>query len=105
MGQRIKPDDRVVVIAGRDKGRQGRVLKVFREEERVIVEGINVVRRHTKPSQQHPEGGIIEKELPIHVSNVMPWDDDAQAPTRVRFQRDDEGKKSRVTVKSGKVLD
>ncbi len=105
MGQRLKQDDRVVVIAGRDKGRQGRILKVFREADRVIVEGINVVRRHQKPTPQNPEGGIIEKEMPIHMSNVMLWDDDAQGPTRVRFSTDDEGKKSRVTVKSGKALD
>ncbi|MCA9607835.1 MAG: 50S ribosomal protein L24, partial [Myxococcales bacterium] len=69
------------------------------------VEGINVVRRHQRPTPQNPEGGIIEKEMPIHMSNVMLWDDDAQAPTRVRFSTDDEGKKSRVTVKSGKALD
>jgi len=105
MGGRLKQDDRVVVVAGRDKGRQGRILKVFREDARVIVEGINVVRRHQRPTQKNPEGGIIEKEMPIHVSNVMLWDDEAAAPTRVRFETDDEGKKSRVTVKSGKVLD
>ena len=73
MGQRLKQDDRVVAIAGRDKGRQGRILKVFREENRVIVEGINVVRKHQKPTPQNPEGGIIEKEMPIHESNVMLW--------------------------------
>jgi len=105
MGQRLKQDDRVVVIAGRDKGRQGRILKVFREEDRVIVEGINMVRRHQRPTPQNPEGGIIEKEMPIHVSNVMLWDDEAEAPTRVRFSQDDDGKKVRVTTKSGKVLD
>ena len=105
MGQRLKQDDRVVVVAGRDKGRQGRILKVFRENSRVIVEGINVVRKHQKPTPQNPEGGIIEKEMPIHESNVMLWDDDAEAPTRVRFETDDEGKKTRVTAKSGKVLD
>ena len=105
MGQRLRQDDRVVIVAGRDKGRQGRILKVFREESRVIVEGINVVRKHQSPTNQNPEGGIIEKEMPIHESNVMLWDDDAEAPTRVRFQIDDEGNKARVTVKSGKVLD
>lgn len=103
--ERLKQDDRVVVIAGRDKGRQGRILKVITEEGRVIVEGINVVRRHQAPTPQNPEGGIIEKELPIHASNVMLWDDDAEAPTRVRFEVDAEGKKTRVTVKSGKALD
>jgi len=105
MAQRLKQDDRVVVVAGRYKGRQGRVLKVFREEGRVIVEGINVVRRHQRPTAQNPEGGITEKEMPIHASNVMVWDDEAEAPTRIRTQIDDEGNKTRVTVKSGKVLD
>lgn len=105
MADRLKQDDRVVVIAGRDKGQQGRILKVFREDDRVIVEGINVVRRHERPSQQNPEGGIIEKEMPIHMSNVMLWDDEAQAGTRVRIEIDDEGNKVRVAVKSGKALD
>ncbi|MFK7986186.1 MAG: 50S ribosomal protein L24 [Sandaracinaceae bacterium] len=102
---RLKQDDRVIVISGRDKGRQGRVLKVLREEERVIVEGINVVRRHTRPTPQNPEGGIIEKELPVHASNVMLWDEEAGSRTRVRFETDDEGNKNRVSVKSGKVLE
>jgi len=105
MGIRLKQDDHVVIIAGRDKGSKGRILKVFREEDRVIVEGMNVVRRHQKPTPQNPEGGIIEKEMPLHMSNVMLWDDEADARTRVRFQTDDEGKKVRVTAKSGKVLD
>lgn len=105
MGQRLKQDDVVVVIAGRDKGRQGRILKVLRERARVLVEGINVVRRHTSPTPQNPDGGIIEKEMPIHESNVMLWDDQAEKPTRVRFESDDEGNKKRVTVKSGKALD
>lgn len=105
MGMRLKQDDRVIVISGRDKGRQGRVLKVLREEERVIVEGINVVRRHTRPTPQNPEGGIIEKELPVHASNVMLWDEEAGARTRVRFETDEEGNKNRVSVKSGKVLE
>ena len=105
MGMRLKQDDRVVVIAGRDKGRQGRVLKVIRDEDRVIVEGINVVRRHTRPTPQNPEGGISEKEMPIHVSNVMLWDDEAEAGTRVRYETDEEGTKNRVSVKTGKVLE
>lgn len=104
MGSRLKQDDRVVVITGRDKGRQGRVLKVLREVDRVIVEGINVVKRHTRPTPQNPEGGIIEKEMPIHASNVMLWDDEANARTRVRHQTDDDGKKQRISAKSGKVL-
>ena len=105
MGMRLKQDDRVVVISGRDKGRQGRVLKVLRDVDRVIVEGINVVRRHTRPTPQNPEGGIIEKEMPIHASNVMLWDEEASAGTRIRFETDEEGAKSRISVKTGKALE
>ena len=104
MAQRLKQDDRVIVIAGRDKGRQGRILKTIKETNRVIVEGINVVKRHTRPTPQNPEGGIIEKEMPIHASNVMLWDDEASSRTRVRYETDDEGDKVRVAVKSGTVL-
>ncbi len=104
MGQRLKKDDLVVVIAGRDKGRQGRVLKLIPETERVLVEGINVVKRHTRPTPQNPEGGIIEKEMPVHVSNVMLWDSKAEKPTRIGHRIED-GKKVRVLKKSGTVLE
>lgn len=102
--KRLRKDDLVVVIAGRDKGTQGRVLRVFDEQDRVIVEGVNVAKRHTKPTQQNPAGGIIEKELPIHVSNVMLFDTKADKRTRVRVQTDDDGKKVRVAAASGATL-
>jgi large subunit ribosomal protein L24 len=105
MGERLRKDDRVVVIAGSDKGRQGRVLKVLREHDKVIVEGINVVKRHTRPSPKHPEGGIIEKEMPIHISNVMLWDDKEEARTRVGYRVEDDGSKVRVSRKSGTTLE
>ncbi|MCZ7685792.1 MAG: 50S ribosomal protein L24 [Sandaracinaceae bacterium] len=105
MGQRLKKDDVVVVIAGRDKGRQGRVLKVIPETGRVLVEGINVVKRHTRPTPQSPEGGIIEKEMPVHQSNVMLWDSKEEKPTRVRYRVEEDGTKVRVSVKSGTVLE
>jgi large subunit ribosomal protein L24 len=105
MAERLRKDDRVVVITGSDRGRQGRVLKVYRETNRVLVEGINVVKRHTRPTPKNPEGGIIEKEMPIHISNVMLWDDKEDARTRVRYELDKEGKKVRVTAKSGSVLE
>jgi large subunit ribosomal protein L24 len=105
MGRRLKKDDLVVVIAGRDKGMQGRVLKLLPQEDRVLVEGVNVVKRHARPTPQNPEGGILDKEMPVHVSNVMLWDPEAEAPTRVRFQVDENGEKSRVSVKTGKTLD
>ncbi len=104
MGIRVKKDDQVVVIAGKDKGAKGRILRVLREEDRVIVEGVNRVKRHTKPTPKNPSGGIIEKEAPIHISNVMLLDTKTDQPTRVRFEEKD-GKKVRVAVKSGSTLD
>jgi large subunit ribosomal protein L24 len=104
MGQRIKKDDLVVVIAGKDKGTQGRVLKTFPETGRVLVEGVNRVKRHQKPTPQFQQGGIIEKEAPIHASNVMPVDTKTDSPTRVRVGEDKDGKKVRISVKSGTVL-
>jgi large subunit ribosomal protein L24 len=93
------------VIAGKDKGAKGRVLRVLREVDRVIVEGVNRVKRHTKPSQKNPTGGIIEKEAPIHISNVMLLDPKLDQPTRVRFATDKDGKKIRIAVKSGTPID
>ena len=105
MSRRLRKNDEVVVIAGRDKGARGRILKVLLEQERVIVEGVNRVKRHMKPSPRMPEGGIIEKEMPIHVSNVMPLDTKADKPTRVRAGKDKDGKKVRIAARSGTVLD
>lgn len=68
---RVHKNDNVVVISGNARGKAGKVLKVFRKEERVIVEGVNIIKRHTRPSQRNPKGGILQKEAPIHVSNVM----------------------------------
>jgi large subunit ribosomal protein L24 len=101
MAARIKKDDQVVVISGRDKGTRGRVLKVLTEQDRVLVEGVGRVKRHTKPSQVNPQGGIIEKEAPIHVSKVMLLDTKTDKPSRVRMGKDANGNKVRVTVKSG----
>jgi len=104
MATRIKKDDEVVVISGRDKGARGRVLKVIRDKDQVIVEGVGKVKKHQKPNQKNPQGGIIEKDLPIHVSKVMLIDAKTDKPTRVRMGKDAEGKKVRVTVKSGATL-
>ncbi|MEY4577697.1 MAG: hypothetical protein RL701_2400 [Pseudomonadota bacterium] len=104
MGTRIKKDDEVVVISGRDKGARGRVLKVIREKDQVIVEGVGRVKKHQKPNQKNPQGGIIEKDLPIHASKVMLLDSKADKPSRVRAGKDADGKKVRVTVKSGTTL-
>ena len=99
---RLRKDDEVVVIAGKDKGAKGKVLKVLVDRDRVIVEGVNKVKRHSKPTPKS-QGGILEKEMSIHVSNVMLLDSKTDKPTRVRNQIKD-GKKVRVSVKSGAVL-
>jgi large subunit ribosomal protein L24 len=104
MGTRIKKDDEVIVISGRDKGAKGRVLKVLRDVNKVIVEGVGRVKKHQKPNQQNPQGGIVEKEAAIHLSKVMLLDSKTDKPTRVRAGKDADGKKVRVTVKSGTTL-
>ncbi|MCF8565998.1 50S ribosomal protein L24 [Alicyclobacillus tolerans] len=101
----LKKGDKVVVTAGKDKTKSGRILKVFPDEGRVIVEGVNIVKRHTKPSAQHPEGGIIEKEAPIHVSNVQMADPKTGKPTRIGHKFLEDGTKVRYAKKSGEVID
>ena len=100
---RVKKGDTVVVIAGKDKGKKGTVTKVFTKANRVLVEGVNVITKHQKPTAMNPQGGIINKEAPIHISNVMPVDPETGKGTRVRFEMKD-GKKVRVAVKSGKEI-
>lgn len=105
MALQIKKDDKVIVIAGRDKGNTGTVLKVLRDEGRVLVEGVNRVKRHQKPTPKQPEGGIIEKEAPIHLSNIALVDSKSDSATRIRMGTDKDGRKVRVAAKSGTVLD
>ncbi|RDI38998.1 50S ribosomal protein L24 [Falsibacillus pallidus] len=100
----VKKGDKVMVITGKDKGKTGTVLAAFPKKDRVLVEGINIVKKHSKPSQANPQGGIISQEAAIHVSNVMPVDPKTNEPTRVGYKVED-GKKVRVTKKSGEVLD
>ncbi|ENQ3080709.1 50S ribosomal protein L24 [Bacillus sp. JJ864] len=100
----VKKGDKVQVISGKDKGKQGVILAAFPKENRVIVEGVNIVKKHSKPSQLNPQGGIITKEAAIHVSNVMPLDPKTGVPTRVGYKVED-GKKIRVAKKSGELLD
>lgn len=100
---KIKKGDKVVVITGRDKGKNGEVLKVIREENRVLVSGINTVTRHQKPTQTSP-GGIDKKELPIHISNVALADPKGGKATRVGFKTLKDGKKVRFARKSGEVI-
>ncbi len=108
MAARIKKNDMVVVLAGKDKGREGRVLMVMPKEERVLVQGVNMVKRHTKPSMAAPEGGVIPKEAPIHVSNVALRDPKTGKATRVGFAFVGEGdkrRKVRVARGSGVQID
>lgn len=100
----VKKGDKVMVISGKDKGKTGVILAAFPKQSRVLVEGINVVKKHAKPSQVNPQGGIISQEAPVHVSNVMPVDPKSGEPTRVGYKTVD-GKKVRVAKKSGEVLD
>jgi large subunit ribosomal protein L24 len=106
---KIKKDDNVVVIAGNSRGKSGKVLKVFPKQLRVIVEGVNIRKRHSKPTQAIPQGGIIEKEAPIHISNVMVLDPKSNEPSRVGHKiiiDDKTGKKksTRVSKLSGEML-
>ncbi len=101
--QRLRIGDLVEVMTGKDKGKRGKITRLLKKEDRVIVEGLNMVVRHTRPNQLNTEGGRIEKEAPLHVSNVMPIDADSDKPTRVRVLVDEDGKKKRV-AKSGAEL-
>lgn len=101
---KIKSKDRVIVMAGRDKGKTGSVLKVLRKEHRVIVQGVNMVKRHTRPSQTS-QGGIVEKEAPIHISNVAHLDPKTNEPTRVGFRILEDGRKVRFAKRSGELID
>jgi large subunit ribosomal protein L24 len=103
MARHIKSGDQVMVIAGADKGKVGRVLRIIQDKDRVVVEGINRVWKHVRPSQRYPQGGRIQKDNPIHMSNVMPLDPSTNKGTRVKFQTKD-GRKHRIAVGSGTDL-
>ena len=101
----LKKDDKVKVLAGKDKGKIGKILNVNRKNSRVLVEKINMVKRHSKPSAQSKQGGIIEKEMPIQWSNVMVMCNKCVTPARVKMQRLEDGKKIRICAKCGEALD
>ena len=104
MARHVRKGDTVMVLSGDDKGKTGQVLRVDPKRGKVLVQGINRVFRHRRPSRQHPQGGRIEKEMPVHISNVLPVDPKTQQPTRVQFKTADDGSKQRVARKSGTVL-
>lgn len=101
----VKKGDDVVVIAGKDKGKKGKVLAAFPTDSKVLVEGVNMVKKHARASQQNPQGGILTQEAPIHVSNVLLADPKTGAATRVGKKILSDGKKVRVAKKSGEAID
>ena len=103
MAARLRTGDSVVIITGKDKKKTGKVAQVM-DDGRVIVEGINLVKRHMRPTPKNPQGGILEKEAPIHASNVALADPKDGKPTRVKAGKDDKGNKIRVAVKSGEQI-
>lgn len=102
---RIKKDDKVKVVAGKDKGKIGKVLKTDRKKARVLIENINKIKRHTRPNAQNRQGGIIEREAPIDLSNVMLLCNKCMAPVRVKMQMLEDGKKMRICRKCAEQLD
>ena len=100
----IKSGDTVYITTGKDKGKTGKVLKVLNNKRKLIVEKINVVKKHSKPTQKNPTGGISDKELGIDISNVMLYDSNTKSPTRVRYEFNEQGKKVRISKKSGEEI-
>ena len=103
--RKIRKDDEVIVLTGRDKGKRGAVLRIITKTDRVLVEGVNVTKRHVKPTQTEPQGGIVEREAPIHISNVALIDPENDRPTRVGYKTLQDGRKVRVAARSGEVID
>ena len=104
---RIVKGDKVIIISGNNRGKTGEVLKVIPGKNRVLIKGLNMVKRHTRPTQKNPQGGILEKEAPIHLSNVMLYDSKAGRGTRIRSRKleDEKSSKVRISVQSGEVIE
>lgn len=100
----IRKEDTVVVITDKYKGRRGRVLRVYPKDRKVLVEGVNMLKRHTRPSARNQQGGIVEREQPIHISNVMPWSESAQRPSKIVMKRLEDGTRVRVFKVNGETL-
>jgi len=101
----IRKGDTVQVVSGNDKGRRSTVLNVFKDRRRVIVEGVNMRKHHTRPTSRDPQGGIIEREVPIHISNIMVVCPKTDRPTRIGHKQLDSGKYVRVSARSGEMID
>jgi large subunit ribosomal protein L24 len=104
MSARLRKGDNVIVISGKDKGKTGKVMRVLVEEDRVVIQGINLVKRHSRPTPRNPSGGIVEREQAIHASKVMPVDPKTGKGTRVRVKLLEGGKKVRIAAKSGEEI-
>ena len=104
MARHVRKGDVVVVITGDDKGKTGEILRVFTDRDKVLVQGVNRVYKHLRPSRQHPQGGRIQKEMPIAMSNVLPLDPKTNQPTRVGFRVNEDGSKERIARRSGESL-
>ncbi len=100
----IRKGDTAIVISGNDKGKKGKVLEVLKDKNRAIIEGVNVITKHVKPSANHPEGGIEKTEAAIHISNIMLVDPSTGEPTKVGRKKNSEGKIERVSKKTGEVI-
>ena len=101
----VRKGDTVIVVAGKERGKRGRVLRVIPEKSRVVVERVNMIKKHQRPTQKLRQGGIIEREGPIHLSNVMLVDPTSDKPTRIGMRALADGKKGRVAKKSGEIMD
>ncbi|MCX5757314.1 MAG: 50S ribosomal protein L24, partial [Candidatus Hydrogenedentes bacterium] len=99
-----RKNDTVMIITGKYKGRRGRVLRVFPKDSRVLVEGVNMVKRHTRPTNRQQQGGIVEREAPIHVSNVIPWCEAVGAPSKILMKKLEDGTRVRVYKVNGETL-
>lgn len=103
---RIRKNDDVIVIAGKDKGKTGKVLATYPKEKSAVVEGVNFIKKHTRANpQKNIKGGVVEREAPVHVSNLMVIDPESSRPTRVSYKRLEDGRKVRVAKRSGAMLD
>ena len=100
----IRKDDTVVLLRGKYKGRKGRVLEVYPKKSRLLIEGVNIMRKHTKPNQRNQSGGIVEREAPVHVSNVMPWCESANAPSPIVMKTLEDGTRVRAWKINGETL-